>query len=180
MPFGEKLVVALDRPFDRPAGGRLVEMLEAEVRAEEVANASLEAVELRVGVLADRDEEGHPQVLAHDRARELESEGSLAVLVGVVEEVLLELVEDEQQLAAWRLVIVVRERGGALVEAAEPFSEQHLQARRERRRRGREVAKLVAHGRLDRIGERPQRVVPPAGADDEHGLGRPALLDRRA
>ena len=155
-------------------------MLEAEVRAEKVANPALEAVELRVGVLADRDEEGHPQVVAHDRARELEGEGPLAVLVGVVEEVLLELVEHEQQLAARRLVIAGREGDGALVKAAEPLGEQHLQARRERRRRGRELAELVAHGRFDRVGERPQRVVPPAGADDEHGFRHPALLDRRA
>ena len=109
---GKELVVPLHGPLDRPPGGRLVEMLEPEVRAEEVADPSLEAVELGVGVLADRDDEAGAQVLAHHRPRELESECSVAILVGVVEEVLLELVEDEQQLAARRLVAAGRERNG--------------------------------------------------------------------
>ena len=45
----------------------------------------------------------------------------------MVEEVLLELVEHEQQLAARRLVAAGRERNGPLVEAADPLGEKVFQ-----------------------------------------------------
>ena len=176
---GQELVVPLHGPLDGPPGGRLVEMREPEVRAEEVADPSLEAVELGVGVLADRDDEAGAQVLAHHRPRELQSECSVAILVGVVEEVLLELVEDQQQLAARRLVAAGRERNGTFVEAADPFGEEIFQLGRVRRWIGRELAELVADGRLDRVGKRPQGVVSPPGADDEHRLGHDAARERR-
>ena len=105
-PSAEQLVVRLDRLDDRGGRGLLVEVLDAEVAGEEVEDPALEAVELRVRVLAERDQEARAQLLAVDRPRELDREGARPVLVGVVDEVLLELVEDDEQLGADRLVEV--------------------------------------------------------------------------
>ena len=74
-------------------------MLDADVVREQRGDASLEAVELRPGVLADREHEVHAQVGLVDEPRELDREGALAVLVRVVEEVVLELVEHDEERA---------------------------------------------------------------------------------
>ncbi len=51
-----------------------VEVLDAQVVVEKVRNASLEAVQLRQGILTDGDEEVDPQIGAVDRPRELDGE----------------------------------------------------------------------------------------------------------
>jgi len=89
-------VPLLDGPLDRPAGGVTVQVLDPDVVREQPRDAALEPVELRESVLADRDEEVDAQVLVVDDLRELLRERPLAFLVGVVEEVVLELVEDHE------------------------------------------------------------------------------------
>ena len=74
-------------------------MVDADVVLEERRDAVLETVELRPGVLAQREDEVHAQAGLVDEARELDREGALAVLGRVVEEVLLELVEHDEQRA---------------------------------------------------------------------------------
>ena len=74
-------------------------MLDAHVVRKEARDLPFEAVELRQRVLADRDEEVHPEIrVVHDLG-ELAGEGALPVLGRVVEEVVLELVEDDEQRA---------------------------------------------------------------------------------
>ncbi len=74
-------------------------MLDADVVGEQARNRTLEAVELREGVLPDRQQDVHAQVGVVDDRRELAREGARAVLVRVVEEVVLELVQDDEQRA---------------------------------------------------------------------------------
>src|SRR5207253_8778597 len=91
-----ELVVALDRPENRSASACAVEMVEPQVVPEEVRDAALERVEFRERVLAQAEEEVCPQPRLADRRRELR--GKRVVLV--VEEVLLELVGDDVDVAA--------------------------------------------------------------------------------
>ena len=92
-------VVLGDGQFDGAPCRCPVEVIDAEVVLEEARNAPLEAVELREGVFAHADEEARAQVLTVDRPGELDGEGAFAVLLGVVEKVLLELVEDDDEVA---------------------------------------------------------------------------------
>ena len=85
------------RPLDRLAGGRSAEVLHAHVVREQAWNAALEAVELGQSVFADREQEVHSEVGVVDEARELTEKRSLAVLLRVVQEVVLELIEDYEQ-----------------------------------------------------------------------------------
>ena len=91
-----ELAVALDRPHDRLAAAAPVEVLEPQVR-----DPRLERVELRERVLAQAEEEVRPQAGLADRRRELAREAG-AGAVPLVEEVLLELVEDDVDVAADR------------------------------------------------------------------------------
>ena len=97
---GRQAAVPLaQRPLDRVAGRFAREVLDAHVVREEARDASLEAVELRERVLADREQDVDPQVRIVDDRRKLARERASAVLLGVVEEVVLELVEDDEQRA---------------------------------------------------------------------------------
>ena len=145
-----------DRPLDRlraPPRGRGARRGRSSRTARD---APLEAVELRPGVLAQREHEVHAQVGLVDDPRELDRERALAVLVGVVEEVLLELVEHDEQ------------RPHALGPAAH---------RLDQRLAGLPRRQLLAAERLDarrpdRLGERRQRVVAP-GAERADRERRP-------
>ncbi len=95
-----RLVVALDRPHDRLPRRGAVEVVEAKVVREQVRNAPLEAIELGEGVVAEREQDTHAQSGAGHELGELARETGL---LGVVEEVLLGLVEHEQQVAGERL-----------------------------------------------------------------------------
>src|SRR5205085_12614517 len=91
-----ELVVALDRPEDRVAAAAPVEVVEAQVVREEARDPALEGVELRERVLAQAEQEVRTQAGVADRLRELLRER----VALVVEEVLLELVEDDVDVAA--------------------------------------------------------------------------------
>ena len=183
---GEQLVVRLDRLHDRSGRRLLVQVLEAEVAGEQVRDPPLEAVEHRVRVLAERDQEVRPQVLAVDGPRELDRERARAVFVGVVDEVLLELVEDDEQLGADG----VSELGRAghvqcaLVEPADPLVQQLVEGEVARRRLGRLFAEDLADRRGQAVGETCDRVVAPAGEDDHErqrvATGRERLLPLHA
>jgi hypothetical protein len=76
----------------------LVEEVEVQVVAVNVGDACLEPrPDQRIGVLADGDQEVRPQVATVDAAREIVVEPVVAI--GLVEEVLLELVEDDRRSA---------------------------------------------------------------------------------
>jgi hypothetical protein len=96
----ERPVPGLDRPLDRLARAVEVEMVDPDVVREERRDVPLEAVELGPRVLADREQHMDGQARVVDDPRELsrESGQSLVVaLVGVVLEVLLELVEHDEE-----------------------------------------------------------------------------------
>ena len=87
----------------------------------------------RERVVANREQEVRPQLGPVDRLRKLGVEGSGAALVVVVEEVLLELVEDDEQLATHLRAPVIehlRERraGGRLGEIVALEQRRHLGA----------------------------------------------------
>src|SRR3954468_4219025 len=72
-------------------------MVHSNVVPEELRNPAFEAVELRPRVLADRDERVHAQVRVIDDLGKGAGERLVAVLVGGIEEVVLELVEYNEQ-----------------------------------------------------------------------------------
>ena len=89
--------VLLDRAFDRSPSGRAVEVVDAQVVAEQARDRRLELVKPGERVLAQRDQDVNVQADGVDDLRERRREAVGAVLVRVIEEVLLELVEDEQR-----------------------------------------------------------------------------------
>ena len=100
LALGQRAVPGLDRPLDRLARGLEVEVVDADVVRKQRRDVPLEAVELRPGVLADREQDVHRQARVVDDPRQLGREARQALvvaLVGVVLEVLLELVEDDEQ-----------------------------------------------------------------------------------
>jgi hypothetical protein len=121
-------------------------VVDADVVVEERGDAVLEAVELRPGVLAQREDEVHAQVGLVDEPRELGREGALALLGRLVEEVLLELVEHDEQ----RPHPLGPDADGLEQRLARLPGRQLLAAERLRARRP------------QRLGERGQRVVAPA------------------
>lgn len=90
----------LDRPHDRLARGLTVEALDAEVVVEQVRDPALEAVESCQLVLADRDQEVRAEVVAAECPRQLSGDRPRPAILAVVQERLLELVENDQHLAA--------------------------------------------------------------------------------
>ncbi len=134
----------LGRADDRGPGGGAVETVEAERVREESRDASREAVELRERVLPERDEDVDAKRRAeHERKRLGERCG--ASVVGVIEEVLLCLVEDEVHVPL-RLCVL------------------------ERRRRG--PVRVSAGGLANRFRQRGIRIVAPAREDDDERLLR--------
>src|SRR5262249_19179514 len=87
-----------ERPDDGVASGLARETFEAQVVVEDAGDCSLEAVELREGVLAQGDEDVCPSRAAHD-GREL---GLERATLRAVEEVLLGLVEQKVDVASRR------------------------------------------------------------------------------
>ena len=105
-PIGvtDEAVVLGDRLDDRRAGGLYVEVLQAQVVAQNARDPALEGVELGKRILADGEEEVHPQVRAVDDRGEVGREGTSALLAAVVDEVLLGLVEDHVEVAVQDLL----------------------------------------------------------------------------
>jgi hypothetical protein len=138
-------------------------VLEPEVVFEEARDLALEAVELRERVLAQRDEEVDAEARGVDGTREIASEAVVRVAVGVVHEVLLELVEDDED---------VRRR------ASRPV----LERRRKRlvlpvRFKG--VAEDRSDGLAHRVFQPGARIVAPGAEDDGDELGRSAPREVR-
>src|SRR5207247_11237469 len=92
--------VLRQRPENRLARGRAVEVVEAKVVAEQIRDPSLEPVELCQRVLAQREEDVHTETRPPDQLRQLVCERAWSLLALVVEEVLLGLVEDQIEIAA--------------------------------------------------------------------------------
>ena len=145
-----ELGVALDGPDDRRAR-ELRRAGRAEACSRRARDPPREAVELREGVLAQRDEDVDA-LRRREHRRERLGERPRPAVVGVVEEVLLRLVEDEVDVA-------VRLRAPRGRPRADP---------------------LAAPGRLrDRLGETAVRIVAPAREDDdERALGQLAQRAR--
>ena len=133
-------------------------MVEAEVVREQIRNAPLEAIQLGQGIVAEREQNTHAQSGASHELGELARE---AGLLGVVEEVLLGLVEHEQQVA-----------GERLRPAAEGVRERLSLARIEER-----GAELLGQRVANRLAKRGHRVVAPLVVDDDDVLRVAALFD---
>ncbi len=92
---GLELVVALDWAEHRRAGRGAIEQVEAEVVREEARDASLEDVQPRELVVTNAEHDVDAQARAgHELGQQVEQSS-----LGVVEEELLELVEDEHEIA---------------------------------------------------------------------------------
>ena len=136
---------ALERAFDRRSRGPSVEAIEPERIGEQAGDSPREAVELGEGVLAERDEDVDAKRRSQHRGQRL-GEGAGPSVVGVVEEVLLGLVEDEVDVAP-RLRLLERGCGSRAVGA-------------------------VAGGLSERFCQRRRRVLAPAREDDHQRLLR--------
>ncbi len=106
---------ALERAFDRRSRGPSVEAIEPERVGEQAGDSPREAVELRERVLAERDEDVDAKRRSEHRGQRL-GEGAGPAVVGVVEEILLGLVEDEVDVAP-RLRLLERGCGSRAVRA---------------------------------------------------------------
>ena len=157
------------RLHDRVACASRSRWPHAQVVVEQRRDPALEAVEPRERVLADRDQEVGPQVGRASARGELARERPFAVLPGVIEEVLLELVQDDEHVRP---------------EHAVHVGEQVAQ-RTVRRRRGRRPGRAAVDGALDRASDPFDGIVAPgdvAVASPESGrrrrrVGRSAALD---
>ena len=106
--------VALERSDDRGARGLTAQSVESERVAEEPRDAALEAIEARKLVLSEADEKPDPQARLAQSLRELLDEASFAVFGLVVEQVFVELVEHDVEVA------FERERPGVSAPVSEP------------------------------------------------------------
>ena len=147
----ERRLAAGDRLGDRLDGGGVGHRPEPHEVAELRRRRPLEQVEARERVLAQGDEHARAEVGARDGGEQLVPEA--VVLPGVVEEVLLELVEDEQQDPA-----------GLLAAARQRVVERARRRRRAERRPGRRSRRgSLAPGRP----ARRRRARSPAGCRRE-------------
>ena len=138
-------VPLLQRAHDRFVPAPAVEMIDAEVVREQARDPSCEAVEPRQRVLPERDQEVHPQVRIVDDSGNSFANALLTVLIGVVEEVVLEPVEHDQ-------------------EGAHPLrpGPQRLHQRRAGRPRGELLtAARLRGGGVQRLYEPGQRILSP-------------------
>jgi hypothetical protein len=92
--------VLLDRQRHGVAGSVEPEVVDLQPIVEQARDPALEAVQLSERVIANRKKEVRPQICPVDRLRKLAVEGARPALLPVVEEILLELVEQQEQLAA--------------------------------------------------------------------------------
>src|SRR5262245_31710350 len=91
-----QLVETVDWPDDGLAPRGTVEVVEPQVVPEYVRDPALEAVELRQGVFADREQEARAQARPGDGLGEVLEEAVGLLAGAVVEKVLLESVEDDE------------------------------------------------------------------------------------
>ncbi len=92
-------VVFFERPRDGIPPALAREVGEAEVVVEQVGNGPLETTELPQRIFAQCHQEVHSQARVIDCPGELASERGLTIVTFVIEEVLLELVEHDEQIA---------------------------------------------------------------------------------
>ncbi len=149
----DELVVAVERLRDRRAALLARQPIEPQAVFEQPRDQPFEEMKPGERVLAERDEEVRTQVAVGDRPRELRGEGIVRPGVGVVDEVLLELVEDHEQLAVVGLE--------APLERLDERAGRGCLAAAERRLR------RVRNG----LAERPDGVVAPRAEDDDPVLG---------
>ena len=109
--------VALEGSDDRGARGVAAQAVESERVAEEPRDAALEPIQARKLVLSEADEKTDPQARLAQSPRELLEEASCAVFGLVVEQVLVELVEHDVEVAFER-ERPGRERAGQRVRSA--------------------------------------------------------------
>ena len=97
-----ELVVVAERAEDAARLRFAVEPIEPEVVREECRDPRLEHVETRELVVADPENDVHLEARTRHELRQLAEQAALAPVVGVVEEELLDLIEDEAELAVER------------------------------------------------------------------------------
>ena len=131
---------ASQRPHERCVAGLAGEPVEAKVVVEDPGNRALEPVELREGVVPQREEHVGSR-RAPDHRGKLVLEG---IALGVVEEVLLGLVEQKVDIASGL--------AGALNDGAE------------------RAVRLDARGSRNGVGDRLRRGLRPVGEDDDDRL----------
>ena len=153
-------VPGVDRPDDRPGGRLLVEVADADVVVEQVGQAALEPVQPGQGVLADGDQEVGQDVPVVDDQGELLGEGVGALLIGPVQEVLLELVEDDQDRAAHPFGPDLE----GVAQAGRVVGSQRLRVQ-------------VLQGLPDALVDGGHRLVAPVADDHHHQLGLAHVLE---
>ena len=94
------LVIGRNRFHDRLASLFAVERIDPQGVVKEAWDAALEAVELGHGVLANRDHQVNAEVRPLHELGKLLGEAALVEIMGVVEKVLLELVENQENRSA--------------------------------------------------------------------------------
>ena len=164
LDWRHEAVVGQQRLLDGVAGGRHIQVLDAQVVLEQAGNAALEAIKPGQGILTNGNEEVDAQIGVIDRARKLHRQGAQTIFRGMVEEVFLELIEDEQEVAV--------ERGGP-----------GLQGGHERGGRGRsqgghgrmQRSQVGLQGGVDAVQQAGQGVIAP-GVDDDDGELRVAVV----
>ena len=127
---GCELVVELERLHDRVAPGRSRQGLQPDPVLEEPGKVSLEEMEVRESVLAQRDEEVHAGPRVAGRVDEHGRDGGLDPQARLVDEQLLELVEDDEHLAVEGPSAVLDRLG------QRPAGRNRRRRRRPTRRRG--------------------------------------------
>ena len=149
-----ELVVELERLHDRVAPGRSRQGLQPDPVLEEPGKVSLEEMEVRESVLAQRDEEVHAGPRVAGRVDEHGRDGGLDPQARLVDEQLLELVEDDEHLAVEGPSAVLDRLG------------QRPAGRNRRADGGR-------HGAADRLGELARGIASPRREEDDDVLRLP-------
>ena len=148
--LARELGVPLDGADDRRAGRLAVEPVEPESVREEAGDPAGEAIELGERVLAQRDEHVHAERSSQHCRKRLGERAGPGV-VGVVEEVLLRLVEDEVDVPPVLGALEPRQHGAVGVRTPRRLP----QGVGQRRRRILTPAREDDHERI--LGERPER-----------------------
>ena len=156
---GNAPVVLGDGLLDSGSARTRREVVKAEVVLEQTRNAALESVEPGERVLADRYQDVHPEVATVHDPHELVAEALVGSL-RLIEEVLLELVEDEEEVA---------------IQALRPLLEDVNQRAFGSRHRGTRRIQQLQNSCFDDLGDMGDRVVAPRSADRNGDLGRARL-----
>ena len=145
------------RTLDRIHCGVAIEVIDPQVVVKQARDATLEPVQLRQRIVADRDQEIRPQVARGDGLGELGRERSAGRVGWMVEKVLFELVQDNQEI-------------GVVRRAQMPECAAQSSGRRAIRR----PAGGVGQRRVNPLEQPPHGIVAPRTEHDDDVLRRGA------